>query len=165
MKAYLALGSNLEDPVSQLKKALSHIEKISQTQILKISPFYKNPPMGPQNQDDFVNAVIELETDLDVKPLLYAFQAIEQKMGRVRLERWGARIIDLDLLLFDNLVFQDHELTLPHPGIYDRIFFLKPLHDIAPDLLLFKPELIAILNNDRAKMQVLVDDQVLQTLS
>lgn len=159
MKAYIALGSNLSGPASQIKIALSHIKKIPQTQILKTSPFYQNPPMGPQDQDDFVNAVIEIKTDLEIKPLLYALQAIEKKMGRVRIEHWGSRIIDLDLLLYEDLVYQDSELTLPHPGIYDRIFFLKPLHDIAPDLLLFKPELIAILNNDHGQMQVLADDQ------
>lgn len=156
--AYIALGSNLHDPALQIKIALSHIEKISQTTVLKISPFYKNPPMGPQNQDDFVNAVIEVQTDLDVKTLLYALQAIEKKMGRVRIEHWGPRIIDLDLLLYDAMIYQDHELTLPHPGIQDRIFFIQPLHDIAPDLCLpdgraiaqlFKPALTAISNNDR----------------
>ncbi len=113
--------------------------------------------MGPIDQDDFVNAVIELETDLDMKALLHALQAIEQLMGRVRLKRWGPRVIDLDLLLFDNAVFQDQELTLPHPGVFERIFFLQPLHDIAPNLCLpdgraiaklFKPELTAISNND-----------------
>ncbi len=159
MIAYLALGSNLQNPEQQLKIALADIEKIPLTLVLKTSPFYKNPPMGPQNQDDFVNAVIEIKTELHVKELLYAMQAIEKKMGRVRLERWGSRIIDLDLLLYENIVYQDHELTLPHPGVYDRIFFLQPLHDIAPDLCLpdgryiaglFKPELTAISNNGHA---------------
>jgi 2-amino-4-hydroxy-6-hydroxymethyldihydropteridine diphosphokinase len=160
--AYIALGSNLENPAAQIKIAIEHIKKIPNTCLINTSPFYQNPPMGPQDQDDFVNAVIAIQTTLEVKSLLHALQAIENKMGRVRIQHWGARIIDLDLLLYADLVFQDFELTLPHPGIYDRIFFLKPLYDIAPDLLLFKPELIAILNNDHAKMQVLADDQDLQ---
>jgi 2-amino-4-hydroxy-6-hydroxymethyldihydropteridine diphosphokinase len=115
--------------------------------------------MGPQDQDDFVNAVIAIQTTLDVKSLLHALQAIENKMGRVRIQHWGPRIIDLDLLLYDDLVYQDFELTLPHPGVFDRIFFLQPLHDIAPNLCLpdgraiaslFKPALTAISNNAHA---------------
>lgn len=135
-KAYIALGSNLQNPVLQITTAISHIQQIQKTDLIATSPYYQNPPMGPQDQDDFVNAVVKLASDLSVKELLYALQQIEQSMGRVRITHWGPRIIDLDLLLYNDLVYQDAELTIPHPGIYDRIFFLKPLNDIEPELLL-----------------------------
>lgn len=134
--AYIALGSNLQNPTVQISTAISYVENILQTRLIATSSFYKSAPMGPQNQDDFINAVIKIETDLEAKTLLHATQAIELKMGRVRIERWGPRIIDLDILLFGNCVFQDNELTLPHPGVFDRIFFLKPLQEIAPELRL-----------------------------
>jgi 2-amino-4-hydroxy-6-hydroxymethyldihydropteridine diphosphokinase len=134
--SYIALGSNLNNPAQQIRSALQHIAMIPDTQIINTSPFYQNPPMGPIDQDDFVNAVVEIHTTLAVKTLLHQLQHIENSMGRVRTLRWGPRIIDLDLLLYDNFTCHDDELTLPHPGIYDRLFFIKPLHDIQPNLYL-----------------------------
>ncbi|HLF67480.1 MAG TPA: 2-amino-4-hydroxy-6-hydroxymethyldihydropteridine diphosphokinase [Gammaproteobacteria bacterium] len=134
--AYLALGSNLNHPDQQLRTARTHIANLPATQIIAQSPCYQNPPMGPQDQDDFVNQVLMIHTELEVKALLQQLQDIEVRMGRERIIHWGPRIIDIDLLLYDDLVYQDEALTLPHPGIYDRLFFIQPLHDIAPDLSL-----------------------------
>jgi len=134
--AYLALGSNLNHPLQQLHIAREKLAALSAITLIARSPCYQNPPMGPQDQDDFVNQVLMIHTALEVKELLHQLQAIELAMGRERIIHWGPRIIDIDLMLYDKLTFQDDELTLPHPGIYDRLFWLQPLADIAPDLCL-----------------------------
>lgn len=132
--AYIALGSNLNDPVKQLQTARENIQCISKTSITAESSVYKTAPLGPQNQPDFCNQVIAIETQLSAHELLYALLTIENEMGRVRDVRWGPRIIDCDIILFGCEVINTEELTIPHPEYKNRDFVLYPLAEIAPDL-------------------------------
>lgn len=134
---YVALGANLGDPLQQAENAIASIEQIPQTSVIKISPFYRSKPLGPQDQPDYLNAVIKIITELSPLALLKALQTIELNLGRVRkANRWGPRTLDLDILLYDNQVIQSEELTIPHYDMYNREFVLYPLFDIAPDLIL-----------------------------
>lgn len=132
--AYIALGSNLHDPVKQLQIAREKIQHISKTSITAESSVYKTAPLGPQNQPDFCNQVIAVETQLSAHELLYALLTIENEMGRVRDVRWGPRIIDCDIILFGCEVINTEELTIPHPEYKNRDFVLYPLAEIAPEL-------------------------------
>jgi 2-amino-4-hydroxy-6-hydroxymethyldihydropteridine diphosphokinase len=135
--AYIGLGSNLEDPASQVRRALAELKSLVDVRSVSASPLYRNPPMGPQDQPDYVNAVAGVLTRLSPRELLRQLQALEERLGRVRKEgdRWGPRIIDLDLLVFGKVTMQDPGLNLPHPGIFERNFVLLPLCDIAPSLV------------------------------
>lgn len=134
---YIGLGSNMEDPVAQLKHSINSLDAHSTIEVTAISRFYRNPPMGPQDQPDYVNAVVRVEVDIEPEPLLDTLQAIENAQGRDRNERhWGPRTIDLDILLYDELFVDTERLTIPHPGIASRSFVLQPLADIDPDLVI-----------------------------
>ncbi len=131
MKAWLGLGSNLQQPVSQLKDALGRLGRVEGIQILKASALYRTPPWGDDQQDDFINAVVQIETDLDPIALLHVLQSVENKMGRQRSgRRWGPRLIDIDLLLYGNQQFRSEELELPHPRMHERAFVLVPLCEL-----------------------------------
>lgn len=135
--AYVGLGSNLDDPVVQLQRALTALGQLPGTLLVARSSFYRNPPMGPSGQPDFVNAVAGLLTTLPAPDLLAALQAIEDAQGRRRDgPRWGPRTLDLDLLVYGDLRLDSEALTLPHPGLATRPFVLVPLHEIAPGLRL-----------------------------
>lgn len=135
--AYIGLGSNLSQPIKQVQAAISEIEKIVQSNIVKVSSLYLSKPMGPQDQDDYINAVLAIETTLTPLELLDALQNIENKAGRVRKEnRWGARILDLDIILFGNEIINTERLVVPHYGMKEREFVLIPLAEIAADLIL-----------------------------
>lgn len=128
MRAWLGLGSNLEQPVAQLNTALTLLKSQQGIEVLQISDFYRTPPWGDEQQDDFINAVAEIETGIGAMPLLRVLQSIEDTMGRQRSERrWGPRVIDIDLLLYGELVLQSDELELPHPRMHERAFVLMPL--------------------------------------
>lgn len=129
-KVFIGLGSNLDDPLSQLKIAIDNIKKLKLLNFIKVSSFYSSPPMGPQDQPDYVNAVVEVTTDLAAEKLLDELQQIENKQGRVRLQHWGARTLDLDILLFGHDVINTERLTVPHRGISERNFVLYPLSDL-----------------------------------
>jgi 2-amino-4-hydroxy-6-hydroxymethyldihydropteridine diphosphokinase len=134
--AYVALGSNLAEPRAQIERAFSALGRIRDTQLLARSRLYASRPMGPQDQPEFVNAVAGLLTRLPAPELLAELQAIEKAMGRVPPSvRWGARLIDLDLLMHGPTRSSGPQLELPHPGIHERNFVLYPLADIAPTLL------------------------------
>ena len=134
---YVGLGSNLDNPIHQLKQALLVLNTIPTTVLLKHSALYRSKPLGPQNQPDYINAVAVLTTELAPLMLLNELQAIENKQGRVRTaRRWGPRTLDLDMLLYGNKQLETPQLTLPHPGLYDRAFVLYPLYECAPDLVL-----------------------------
>ncbi|HIE01500.1 MAG: 2-amino-4-hydroxy-6-hydroxymethyldihydropteridine diphosphokinase [Candidatus Parabeggiatoa sp.] len=134
---YVGLGSNLDNPIHQLKQALLALNTIPTTVLLKHSALYRSKPLGPQNQPDYINAVAVLTTELAPLMLLNELQAIENKQGRVRTaQRWGPRTLDLDMLLYGNKQLETPQLTLPHPGLYDRAFVLYPLYECAPDLVL-----------------------------
>lgn len=134
---YIGLGSNLSQPAKQLHQAVNSIAQLELTTVLKCSSLYSSKPMGPQDQPDYVNAVVEIETNLSPHALLAAMQKIELDQGRVRKgQRWGPRTLDLDILLFGNQVIESQDLTIPHIGMKSREFVLFPLHEIAPDLVL-----------------------------
>lgn len=135
-RAYIGLGSNLENPTHQLQIALENLKQHPALNLLKVSSFYETEPYGVTDQPDFINAVAEIETGLSPHQLLHVLLDLEQQQGRVRTQRWGPRIIDLDLLLYGDLIFSDAELTLPHPEMHLRDFVMKPLLEIAPDLVL-----------------------------
>nr|WP_218057865.1 2-amino-4-hydroxy-6-hydroxymethyldihydropteridine diphosphokinase [Gilliamella apicola] len=134
---YIALGSNLEDPLAQANRAIVALKQLPNTKVADISPFYRSKPLGPQNQNDYLNAVIKLTTNLSPIELLDELQTIEKAQGRVRKDnRWGARTLDLDILLYDDLVINSERLTIPHYHMKNREFVLYPLFDISPELIL-----------------------------
>lgn len=135
IKAYIAIGSNLKKPVEQAKQAIVALQMLPLTQMTAVSSLYSSTPMGPQDQPDYINAVVELETKLTPLELLDCTQHIEQKQGRVRKEeRWGPRTLDLDILLYGDEVIDSERLTVPHYGMKLREFVLYPLSEIAPNL-------------------------------
>lgn len=134
MNAFIGLGSNLADPASQIKAAVSALKALPQSTFLCCSSLYVSPPMGPQDQPDYVNAVVSVDTTLSPHALLEHLQAIEKAHGRERKRHWGARTLDLDILVYDQLTVNDGMLNIPHPGIALRSFVLYPLAEIAPEL-------------------------------
>ncbi|WP_105188354.1 2-amino-4-hydroxy-6-hydroxymethyldihydropteridine diphosphokinase [Pseudoalteromonas sp. T1lg48] len=132
---YLGLGANLNDPVAQLQQAVDALTQLPGTRAHRCSAFYASKPMGPQDQPDYVNAVMELQCQLAPHELLDATQAIELNLGRVRkAERWGPRTLDIDILLFGTECIDDERLTVPHYGMKVREFVLYPLFELAPEL-------------------------------
>ncbi len=135
--AYIGLGSNLHSPVDQIKSARVSIGAIAGVEELVFSNLYTSAPMGPQNQPDYINAVMAVTTTLSAMDLLKELQAIERSQGRIRGDqRWCARTLDLDLLLYGDAEINLPELTVPHPGIADRPFVLYLLHECVEDLLI-----------------------------
>jgi 2-amino-4-hydroxy-6-hydroxymethyldihydropteridine diphosphokinase len=130
--AYLGLGANLGDPAWQLREALKRLNEAEEVEVSRVSTFYRNPPLGPENQPWYVNAVARVRTRLGPEELLHLLQQIETAMGRVRGERWGPRCIDLDLLLYNGEVIFSPKLVVPHPEMQHRVFVLAPLAEIAP---------------------------------
>ncbi len=135
--AYIGLGANLNNPKQQIEVAFKALANLPNTQLLLRSSLYQSPPMGPQDQDDYINAVAKIETSLTPIDLLDQLQSIEKTQGRVRkAERWGPRTLDLDLLLFGDQAIECERLTIPHYGLRQRAFVLLPLQEIAPELKL-----------------------------
>ena len=137
IRAYIAIGSNLGDPVAQARQAIAALKQEPGIEVVAESSLYSSTPMGPQDQPDYINAVIAIDTALPPLALLDRTQAIEQEHGRVRkAERWGPRTLDLDIILYGDLVHDCERLTVPHYGMKVREFVLYPLAEIAPDLIL-----------------------------
>lgn len=132
---FIALGSNLDNPIQQLRSAIEALGSLQDSRLTRISSLYRSAPMGPQDQPDFINAVATLSTSLAPHDLLQALQALEDAQGRQRQQRWGPRTLDLDILLYDDLQLNSETLTIPHPGLYLRNFVLYPLAEIAPKLI------------------------------
>jgi len=133
--AYIGVGSNLDQPVDQVKRAIEALDRLPGSRCTAVSPLYRNPPMGPPGQPDYVNAVAAVETALEPRKLLLALQDQEARAGRRRNgQRWGPRPLDLDILLYGDQVIADPGLDVPHPGVVERAFVLVPLAAIAPDL-------------------------------
>ena len=132
--AYLALGSNLGDKEANLRRALELVQQRG-VEVVKTSSFICTEPYGVTDQPQFLNGVCEVRTSLAPLALLHTLLEIEQEMGRVRLRHWGERNIDLDLLLYEDVVMDTPELILPHPDMQNRDFVLLPLAEIAPELL------------------------------
>ena len=129
-KVFIGLGSNLDDPLSQLKKAIESLKEIKSLDLTGVSDFYRSSPMGPQDQPDYINAVAVLNTELKAEQLLDELQKIENNQGRVRSQRWGPRTLDLDILLYGNEVISTKRLTVPHSGMSERNFVLYPLREL-----------------------------------
>ena len=132
--AYVALGSNLGDREENLQSALVHLSA-NDVQVVKVSTFIETEPYGVTDQPGFVNAVCQVETELEPLELLRLLLKIELEMGRVRVRRWGERNIDLDLLLYEDACVVSEELTLPHPDMQNRDFVLLPLAEIAGEVV------------------------------
>ena len=132
--AYIALGSNLANPLQQVHAALQALDAIPHSRRVATSSFYRTPPYGPPDQPDYLNAVIALETSLTAVQLLEHTQRIELEQGRERKdERWGPRTLDLDIMLFGQQQMTTPHLTIPHYDMHNRAFMLLPLNEIAPD--------------------------------
>ncbi|ABI55917.1 2-amino-4-hydroxy-6-hydroxymethyldihydropteridine diphosphokinase [Alkalilimnicola ehrlichii MLHE-1] len=129
--AYLGLGSNLNGPRAQIERAVAALARLPGCRGLRSSSLYRNPPMGPVDQPDFVNAVVALRTRLDPLVLLDQIQGLERQQGRVRGRYWGERTLDVDLLLYGDHRVAHARLTVPHPGLPHRAFVLYPLAELA----------------------------------
>lgn len=137
VRAYIGLGSNLGDPILQIRAALSELDQLPDTHLLRASCFYRTPPWGNPDQADFVNAVAEVETLLTARQLLDALLHVETCAGRVRGgERWGPRLIDLDLLIHGDTRIDEESLRVPHPRMAERAFVIVPLAELEPTLRL-----------------------------
>lgn len=133
--AYIGLGSNLADPRAQVEGALLALAALAATRLLRRSCLYRSAPWGRADQPEFVNAVAQLDTTLAPQSLLDALLAIERDAGRERdTTRWGPRVLDLDILLYGDVVLDEPGLHLPHPHLHERVFVLMPLCEIAPQL-------------------------------
>lgn len=134
-RAYVALGSNLQDPAQQILRAFEELNGLPHTRVIAKSALYRTAPVGYDNQPDFVNAAAEISTELEPVALLHALLDLETAHGRERPFPNAPRVLDLDLLFYDDLEMHDPELTLPHPRLHERGFVLFPLADIAPEFL------------------------------
>jgi 2-amino-4-hydroxy-6-hydroxymethyldihydropteridine diphosphokinase len=130
--AYIALGANLGDRAATLRAAIERLGALGVVEA--VSPFFDTAPVGYTEQPRFLNAAARLRTDLPPRDLLHELLEIEASLGRVRTIRWGPRVIDLDLLLYDDMVIDEPDLVVPHPRLHERRFVLEPLAALAPDL-------------------------------
>jgi 2-amino-4-hydroxy-6-hydroxymethyldihydropteridine diphosphokinase len=146
--AYVGIGSNLQSPRDRVFDAIERMGALKTTLIVLRSPLYLTSPMGPQDQPDFVNAAVGLLTQLSARELLTGLLGIERSMGRDRQERWGPRVIDLDLLWMVDSAVDEPGLTVPHPGVSMRNFVLYPLADIAPMIKIPRVGLVLDLKRD-----------------
>jgi 2-amino-4-hydroxy-6-hydroxymethyldihydropteridine diphosphokinase len=132
-KVYIALGTNLGNRLENLKTALKLL--LPEVRVIKASPVYETPPWGYLNQADFLNQVIEAETDLTPEELLVYLKGLEAQIGRRASFKYGPRLIDLDILFYEDLILETAHLSIPHPRMHERSFVLVPLADLNPDLL------------------------------
>ena len=134
--AYVGIGSNLDEPRRQVLEALTELDRLPHTRVVKKSSLYRSAPMGHTDQPDFINAVARLETGLPAERLLAELQELEARHGRKRSFPNAPRTLDLDVLLFGDLTLDSPTLKIPHPRMHERAFVLKPLLEIAPELAL-----------------------------
>ncbi len=132
--AYIGVGSNLGDSQGRVRAAFESLGQMSSSRMIAKSRLYRTRPFGPVHQDDFINAVAGVLTQLSAREVLTQIRGIETRAGRIRSERWGPRTLDLDLLVFGDERIETADLVVPHPGIAERGFVLAPLVDIAPSL-------------------------------
>ncbi|NBV57346.1 MAG: 2-amino-4-hydroxy-6-hydroxymethyldihydropteridine diphosphokinase [Bacteroidetes bacterium] len=133
-KLVLSLGSNLGNRYAYLLRAIQKIEKYFNSKPV-IAHFYETPPWGNENQSRFINTAIYLHTDIPLDQCLKKVQAIEKEMGRLKTEKWGPRMIDIDILFYEDDVVEIDELVVPHQYLHQRAFVLKPLQDILPNFI------------------------------
>ena len=135
-RAFLGFGGNLDKPLNNFRRARQQLAEQPGIEVISASPLYQTPPVGgPEGQPDYLNAAVEILTGLSVFDLLQLCQQIEADAGRARNHHWGARTLDIDLLLIDDLIMDVPLLTLPHPRLHQRHFVLLPLNDLAPEWL------------------------------
>ncbi len=135
-RAFIGLGSNLDDPRQQVLAAFHELDTLPDTHLAARSSLYRSAPLGFAEQPDFINAVAEIRTRLSPRELLQALLGIEHRRGRLRTFSNAPRVLDLDMLLYDGQVMHEDGLTVPHPRIRERAFVLRPLLEIAPDCLI-----------------------------
>jgi 2-amino-4-hydroxy-6-hydroxymethyldihydropteridine diphosphokinase len=140
MLVYIGVGSNLKQPPQQIAAALRAMKQIPQTRLLRRAPWYGSRAIGPGEQADYLNGVIELESALSPQALLQHLQNIEQQQGRTRTLHWGPRTLDLDILLYGKQILNDAQLHIPHPHLTERAFVLIPLACLNPDLQVPLPD-------------------------
>jgi len=135
MLAYIGFGSNVGDGIRNCRRAIEAVGSDSRIRLVQRSPLYRTEPVGKRDQDWFINGVAAVETPMTPGELLGFLLSIEDRMGRIRKEKWGPRIIDLDILFYGDMVLDEYNLQIPHPRLQERRFVLVPLNDIAPDLI------------------------------
>lgn len=133
--ALIGIGSNVGNKINNIKSAIASVNNLADSKVEKVSSLYETLPFGDVKQNNFFNAVIKIFTTLNPKELFTELKNIEQKLGRIKREKWGPREIDLDILLFNDLIISDEIITLPHKGIIYRDFVMIPLIEIEPDLI------------------------------
>ena len=136
MRACIGLGGNVGDAVATLRAALHDLDTLPETRLLRASRLYRTPAWGLAEQPDFVNAAALVDTALGARELLDGLLAIERAFGRERRERWGPRVLDLDLLLYGEATIDEPGLRVPHPHLHERVFALVPLLEVAPDAVI-----------------------------
>lgn len=161
---FLGLGSNIGSREGNIRRALNILARHPKIRISRISSLYETAPIGYTDQPDFINAVVSIETDLPPEQLLDTILQIEKEMGRVRDIHWGPRIIDIDILIYDEKSINTHQLVIPHPRMIERKFVMAPLAEIAPNLRLHNGktpgEMMADLNNQHVRRLVENQDAV-----
>lgn len=135
-QVYIALGSNLQHPMEQISLAIAVLRRHQAIRLKAVSPRYQSAALGPGEQPDYINAVVQVETELPPLELLAELRRLETAQGRKRRERWGPRTLDLDILLYDQIQLCEPELTIPHPRMHTRNFVLLPLSDLEPGITL-----------------------------
>lgn len=152
---FLGLGSNIGDRKRYLKEAIEEIKKIPDTKVIKLSGIYETEPWGFKEQAEYLNAVIEIETDIHYPELLKEVKDIEIRLGRDKTDKWKSRKIDIDILFYGDLVYEDEKLHIPHKHIEDRNFVLVPLNEIEPDFVhpVTKKKISEILENSKDKLK------------
>ena len=165
--AHIALGSNKGNRFKFLIEAVERLNEVPGCSILSVSSVYEAKPFGNMKQNDFLNAVIKIETSFSPLDLFNELKTIEKKIGRIETEKWGPREIDLDLILYNDLVYSDDILTIPHKGLTERDFVLVPLCEISPEII--HPELkekicdICIDNSEKCIISKLPDKLIIQS--
>lgn len=154
-QVFLGLGSNIGDRKKYLQEAIDEIKKIRDTKVVKLSGIYETEPWGFKEQDEYLNAVIEIETDIHYPELLKEVKDIEVRLGRDKTDKWKSRKIDIDILFFGDLIYEGDNLCIPHKHIEDRNFVLVPLNEIEPDFVhpVTKKNISDILQNSKDKLK------------
>jgi len=155
-RVYLGLGSNINDRIVYLKKALEEIEDLKDTKILKSSSIYETEPWGHKEQNSFLNMVVLIETSFSPLNLIIKFKEIEIRCGRIKRDKWFEREIDIDILFFDDIILKSEHLEIPHPQMQNRRFVLVPLNEIEPDFIhpLFNVNIRTLLERGIDKSEV-----------
>ncbi len=156
-KAFLSLGSNLGNKLENLDSAIKSLNNLIHTKVISVSNFYETKPFGtPEKQENYVNCCVELETSLTPQMLMGACFGVESALGRTRPYKFCSRTIDIDILLYENMIINEENLTLPHPRIHERLFVLVPLYDINKNIFLKNKNLNSMLKKyDHSEIQKL----------